>query len=161
MRKFLIAIALMAGCCLSTPIALATPEEDAAYTFVVRQYVGKTFMPMAWMTASVTYTYVAIVENIGEEGAKKLISSEFEAALPAYQPQWNRNLTNAYAKHMSIEELESLAAEGKASKYMSKFMEKQKVVGDDMRAASEPLLVSFVVGVLDKAWGKSAAGKPR
>jgi len=161
MRKFLIAIALMVASCLSMPFAWATPEQDAAYTFVVRQNVGKTFMPMAWMTVSVTYTYAAIVENLGEEGAKKLISSEFEAALPSYQPQWNRNLANAYAKHMSVEELKSLAAEGQASKYARKLIEKQKVVGDDMRAASEPLLVSFVVGVLDKASRKSVAGKPR
>ena len=161
MRKFLIAIALTVASCLSMPFAWATPEQDAAYTFVVRQNVGKTFMPMAWMTVSVTYTYAAIVENLGEEGAKKLISSEFEAALPSYKPQWNRNLAKAYAKHMSVEELQSLAAEGQASKYARKLIEKQKVVGDDMRAASEPLLVSFVVGVLDKASRKSVAGKPR
>ena len=161
MRKFLIAVVLMTSSCLSTPLARATPEEDAAYTFVVRQNVGKTFMPMAWMTALSTHAYGAIVANLGEEGAKKLIFDELEAALPAYQPQWNRNLANAYAKHMSVEELQSLAAEGQASKYARKLIEKQNAVGNDMRAASEPLLRNFVVGALHQALGKYLAGKPR
>lgn len=80
---------------------------------------------------------------------------EIDALLPRYQPAWNKNLAAVYARHFSVEELQSLATDGRRSKFAGKVAERQSAIGNDLRETSEPVLTALVKEALVSAVAKS------
>ncbi|RJG04732.1 hypothetical protein D3870_00700 [Noviherbaspirillum cavernae] len=135
--------------------ALAAPSaQEAALEFVSRQRLGDNLSNMSFATATRTQTFAMLVSKLGADGAKASLSKELQASLPRFQARWNKNLANAYAKNFSVEELTSLAADGRASKYAEKVAERQTAVGAEMRAASEAVLSEYVTEALGNAFAK-------
>jgi len=99
-------------------------------------------------------TYATIAKEVGEIKARELIRKELERLSPAYQKSWNRNLALSYAEFLTVDELVSIANEGKSSKYFSKFQSKQADVGKSMQAKSTSVLSKFVSAVLKNAQAK-------
>ena len=116
----------------------------AAQAFVAKQRLGAGLQSMATGVVSRTQTYRILVERLGPEGARVAVSREVEALLPRFQPTWDRNLADAYARHFTREELESLASAGRASPYAGKVMERQALIGPEVQKASEPVLKELV-----------------
>jgi hypothetical protein len=122
--------------------------EGAALNFVTTHRIGSNLPQMALAVASRTQTFQILSRKLGPIEARKRVQDEVAAAAPKYQGQWDKTLASAYAKHFSAEELDSLNAEGPRSKYAGKLASMQKVVGDDMRVASEPMLTEMLGSVL-------------
>ena len=137
------------------PAFAAPTSQEAALEFVRKQRVGANLSGIALATATRTQTYSMLTSKLGADQARALVQSELAALLPQYQPVWDKNLATAYAKHFSAEELQSLAADGRTSKFAGKVSERQSVVGSDVRATSEPVLKSLVTEAMKSAFEKS------
>lgn len=159
MRKPLLLLALLASPGLSIPVAQATPEEDAAYTYVLRQKVGQNLTSIAWVVIIDSKPYDDIKKKLGTTGAQDLVTRELQAVLPPYQAEWNSNLAYAYSRHFTAVELKSLTAEGQASMHARKLREKQGDIGQDMIATAEPVLKAFINKALANA--VAVAATPR
>jgi hypothetical protein len=131
-----------------TPSTAQENAEGAALAFVTAHRIGSNLPQMALAVASRTQTFQILSKKLGPPEALRRVRDEIAAAAPKYQEQWDKNLASAYAKHFSAEEIESLNAEGSRSKYAGKLASMQRVVGDDMRAASQPMLTEMLKGVL-------------
>lgn len=140
-RLALLLLPLVVAC---LPAHAASSTQEAALEFVQRQGVGATLPDMARNAVMRSKAYPMIVTALGEAGAKAAVQRELDALLPAYQPKWNSNLADAYARNFTATELTSLAAQGSASPYSSKVSDRQAAVGSDMRHASEHLLGELV-----------------
>lgn len=103
-----------------------------------------------------TNTFATLVAKLGGDGAKASLSKELQASLPRYRGRWDRNLANAYAKYFSVEELASLAAEGRASKHYAKVVERQGAVGTEMQATSESVLSGYIAEALNNSLAKAS-----
>jgi hypothetical protein len=159
LRKALSVLALITVLGLQMSPASATPEQDAAQTYVQRQNVGRNLMGIAWMVIIDAKSYLDIKKKLGNTEAQEMVTRELEAVRAPYQTRWNRNLVNAYAKHFTVAELKSLAAEGEASRYAGKLREKQSYILDDMQATSDDVLHEFVAQGLTNA--SAVAATPR
>lgn len=83
------------------------------------------------------------------------VSDEINALLPLDQPKWNENIAQAYEKSFSDEELSSLASEGRSSKYASKVLAQQGVIGKQMESTSKPILADLVTQALRTVMSKT------
>ena len=110
---------------------------------------------MAMAVATRTQTYLMLVSKMGPGEARNVVQREVNALVPRFQDTWNHNLATAYAKQFSSEELQSLAADGRNSKYAPKLAERQSLVGTDMRAASESVLTELVTEAMKNAFTRS------
>ena len=130
------------------PAGTQDNAEDAALNFVTTHRIGSNLPQMALAVASRTQTFQILSSKLGVPEARNRIRQQIDVAAPKYQERWDRNLAAAYAKHFTAKELNSLNSEGPRSQYAGKLASMQKVVGDDMRAASAPMLTEMLGSVL-------------
>ncbi|VVN20542.1 hypothetical protein PS862_04589 [Pseudomonas fluorescens] len=118
--------------------------------------MGSNLRALALLAAQRTVTYAMIASKLGSSGASSAITEQINALLPQYQPDWDENLAQAYGKSFSAKELSSLAAEGRASKYMGKVKAQQSAIGGEMQANSKPILIALVTEALKATLAKHA-----
>ena len=143
-------------------VAEGSPDShslQAASELVTKQGMGRNLLPMAFSIASRTQTFVMISGKVGGPAATAALRAQLEKLQPKYEPTWNANLAAAYAENFAPEELESLAKEGRASKYFRKVTEKQGAVGVSMQAKSSKLLNDFTTEALTNTFNQAVVGK--
>ncbi|WP_224792077.1 hypothetical protein [Pseudomonas fluorescens] len=150
------ALALTVFFALASPVSADTPSLDAARTLVAKAHMGSNLRALALLAAQRTVTYAMIASKLGSSGASSAITEQINALLPQYQPDWDENLAQAYGKSFSAKELSSLAAEGRASKYMGKVKAQQSAIGGEMQANSKPILIALVTEALKATLAKHA-----
>ncbi|MFJ2364664.1 hypothetical protein ACIPIN_13380 [Pseudomonas sp. NPDC087697] len=150
--KHLLLIAALLSPIVPYPTALASPSaHEAAVNFVAQQHLGKYLRSMAVQVIQMTQSYITMTVRIGPIDAYSAVDRELDQLLPAYQPQWDENLANAYEKFYTAEELSSLATEGKASKYFAQMAIRQNAVAEEMRSHSDKILSGLAGAALGKA----------
>lgn len=155
--KSLFNIGLLAASLLgAAPPALADSSQEAATEFVQRLHLGSNLKSLALATAQRTQTFAMLVSKLGAVQANELVSSELDAHAHQYESQWNANLAQAYASHFGAEELRSLAAEGRSSRYAAKLAENQAAIGAEMQRLSTPILTAYVSAAMNSAFSRSA-----
>jgi len=149
--------ALLAAVLLTAaPFALARPAQGPAMELVQRQQLGSNLKTIALATAQQTETFAMLASKVGAPKAKTLVSKELDSHAREFAPKWNQNLADIYARHFTADELASLAAEGKKSKYADKMVAQQGAIGGEMRRASTPILISYVTASMKTALSKAA-----
>lgn len=144
------ALALVAGLLAAhpSPARAESPSADLvpeAVAFVQDQRLGANLESMAIRVARGTHAYATLPAGSAEREIRRL--------LPKYQPRWDANLARAYARHLSPDELRSLAAQGSASPHAAKLRQVRPLVGDEMQRLSKPLLTELVVEAMKAAAG--------
>lgn len=142
------ALALLAGLLAAHPSPANAETQSAdlvpeAVAFVQDQRLGANLEGMAIRVARATQTYAMLPAGSAEREIRRL--------LPKYQPRWDANLARAYARHLSPDELRSLAAQGSASPHAAKLRQVRPLVGDEMQRLSKPLLTELVTEALKAA----------
>lgn len=151
---------LFAALAIATMVAMSnsafaeTPSHKEALAFVDQAKIGQNLPAIALSVAKQTASFTAIANKLGNAGAVKAVSDEINALLPLYQPKWNENIAQAYEKSFSEEELASLASEGRSSKYISKVIAQQGMIGKQMESTSKPILTGLVTQALSAAMSK-------
>ncbi|WP_248805614.1 hypothetical protein [Pseudomonas sp. MWU13-2100] len=135
--------------------ASAETANEAARSFIAQSHAGDDLAAIALSAAKRTQTYGMLVAKLGDAQANTALSSEINTLLPQYQPKWDQNLAAAYEKTFSSEELSSLAAKGRASKYAGKVVERQAEIGKQMQSSSSPILISLVTEALKTSLSKN------
>jgi hypothetical protein len=95
---------------------------------------------------------------MGIAAARKLVSNELDSHAHQFEGQWNENLAKAYAQSFTPEELASLTSEGRHSRYLRKFSEKQDAIGENMQHMSAPILKAYVTAAMISAFEKMPSG---
>src|SRR5882672_4454190 len=152
-RHFLYATVL-AIASLACSSSFAAEPSSVALAMVKKLRLGDNLPSMGYQAATTTQTYRIIVQSVGPEKARTLITDELNRARPKYQDRWDKNLAASYSESFSEEELQSIADKQKASPYINKFLAKQGEVGNNMQAKSTELLDSFVTEVVSGAFNK-------
>lgn len=134
----------------STPM----PADDPALLLVQHFHMGKGLESLANQAAHGTTTFAVIVQHHGVTEAERLLEAEIARAAPKYQNRWDQNLAAVYARHLSAEELRSLATLGASSPYAGKFQATHGAVAAEMRSASSNLLLQLVSEALASAMRK-------
>lgn len=156
----LTAIYLLVGCAKSSspvgqssekPLDESLLSKDPALAMVERFGMGSNLEQMAVQVSKGTHTYGVVAEKHGETNAPTIVRQEIHKLLPDYQPSWNQNMANAYSSHLSVDELRSLAKDGKNSPYMSKLLTAQSAVAADMKNSSMSILTDLVTKALTNA----------
>lgn len=138
--------------------ALAADDPErvaAALSMVERRNIGSNMSDMAWQAVQPTTTFAMILFEVGAFKANHLLRSELAKARPKYQPQWNQNLAESYARFFTVEELRSLERDGKASPVAEKLQRVWNELGVDMKAHSQELLAKYAGEALSKAFAAS------
>ncbi|MEO5933987.1 MAG: hypothetical protein ABIQ08_10600 [Duganella sp.] len=135
--------------------ALGGPQ-GAASEFVHRQGLGRNLRTLAQAAVNKTNTFAMLASKLGTSEAQLLVSKELDAYALQFESQWNANLAEIYARHLSAEELASLASEGRKSRYIDKLNAKRDVIGTEMQRLSQPILIAYVSAALGSASSKSA-----
>ena len=138
---------------LSFATAAPTAQEAAA-DLVARRDIGNNLRLMSLELAATTQTYLMIVAKIGPVAARSSVAREIDALIPNYQARWNHELAVVYARHLPLEALISLTAEGRESKYASKLADKLNDIGEDMRVRSTPILIELLSAAMLSAFSK-------
>lgn len=153
------AIYLLVGCARSStpvgqpsekPLDESVLSTDPALAMVERFGMGSNLEQMAVQVSKATHTYGEVVEKHGTN-APTIVRQEIHKLLPDYQLRWNQNLANAYSSHLSVDELRSLAKDGKSSPYVSKLLSAQSAVATDMKSSSTAILTDLVTKALTNA----------
>lgn len=131
---------------------------EVALDFVTRHGVGRNLPNIALAAATRTQTFATLTSTLGTDNARRVMRREIEALVPSFQTRWNENLAATYAKHFTTEELASLAAEGKHSKYTSTLAARRAEVGASMRATSEVIITELVTEAMKNAVSASVKG---
>ena len=152
-RHFLYAT-MLAITSLACSSSFAAEPSSVALAMVKKLRLGDNLPSMGYQAATTTQTYRIIVQSVGPEKARTLITDELNRARPKYQDRWDKNLAASYSESFSEEELQSIADRQKASPYINKFLAKQGEVGNSMQAKSTELLDSFVTEVVSGAFNK-------
>jgi len=148
MKRTSTAFAFLLLLALASIASADIPVSPAARDFVAKQHLGKNLPQFAQVLAKTTVTYGMVAEKIGPAEAGKALDEQITQLLPKYQPLWDLNLAEAYQHSFTDEEMASLAAEGRASKYASKVSAKQQEVSDRMQAKSTPVLKALITDAL-------------
>ncbi|HCT06238.1 MAG TPA: hypothetical protein DIW86_12820 [Pseudomonas sp.] len=148
MKRTFTAFAFLLLLSLASIASADIPVSPATRDFVAKQHLGKNLPQFAQVLAKTTVTYGMVAEKIGPAEAGKALDEQITQLLPKYQPQWDLNLAEAYQQSFTDEEMASLAAEGRASKYASKVSAKQQEVSDRMQAKSTPVLKALITDAL-------------
>ncbi|MBD0687093.1 MULTISPECIES: hypothetical protein [unclassified Pseudomonas] len=149
-----VALTLLVAC--STTVQADAASLNEARALVARTGLGKKLPSLALLTAKRTTTYATIADKLGNASANSALSDEINALLPRYQPKWDESLAVAYEKTFSEEELSSLVAQGRASKYASQVQERQAGIGRYMQANAQPILVALASDALKATLSKYA-----
>ncbi|MDO7898363.1 hypothetical protein [Pseudomonas citrulli] len=147
--------ALVAVIAFSTAVCAESSSLKAARTLVAQEQMGRNLPSLALLAGKNTTTYAMIAEKLGNARANSALSEEINALLPRYQPKWDENLAAAYEQSFSEQELSSLVAEGRASKYVATVRERQAEIGHYMQASAAPVLTALVTDALKATVDKS------
>ncbi|UZE22186.1 hypothetical protein LOY67_19375 [Pseudomonas sp. B21-056] len=147
-----VALTLLITC--STTVQADAASLNEARVLVAQTGLGKKLSSLALLTAKSTTTYAMIADKLGNASANSALSDEINALLPQYQPKWDESLAVAYEKSFSGEELSSLVAQGRASKYAAEVKERQAGIGRYMQANAQPILVALVSDALKATLSK-------
>jgi hypothetical protein len=139
---------------LTAMAAAEIPASSSAQAFVSNQHLGKNLTTFAQATAQRTASFSVIAQKLGAAQAKQVVFEQIAQLLPKYQPQWDLNLATAFQQSFTEQELASLAAEGRSSKYAGKVGATQREVGKYMRDKSSPILAALVTEALTVAMAK-------
>lgn len=145
-----IALFLSLALIAAQPAMAASPQ--AAAQFVQRHGIGNNLKPMAMAVAQNTQTFAMIVSKSGASQAQAMVSSELDRCAAKYQSQWNANLAQVYAQHFTDEELASLTAEGRNSRFSSKLAANMNTIGAEVQRLSQPVLTAYVTEALGTAF---------
>lgn len=152
--KTIFAAILMVLASLSTTAyatGTGTSVSDVALQLVEKYRFGENLRGMSYEVSARTETYGMIVAKVGEQKAKQRVHQEIDKLIPEYQPQWNRNLAQAYAHYMSVEKLQSIVDEGQRSQYSDEFRAKQNDIGALMQSKSTGLLNDLLTKAMTTA----------
>lgn len=136
----------------------APAYRDVALDFVTRHGVGRNLPNIAMAAATRTQTFATMVSTLGTDNARRVVRREIETLVPNFQKRWDENLAATYAKHFTLEELASLASEGKHSKYTSTLAARRAEVGASMRTTSEVIITELVTAAMKNAFSASMNG---
>jgi hypothetical protein len=159
MRIFkLIAVAMIAMLFTLAP-ALAQRADDSgpALEFIQKTGMSKNFLLLVGQSSVQTQTFKIIAANYGIDGAKSYLIAAMTKALPKYEGEWNRVMARIWAKHLSVEEMNSLTTLGQRSPFFQKLMAAQEKVGPEMQSELQPLLNSAVADSIAIAFEESSA----
>jgi hypothetical protein len=123
-------------------------SETAASELINKFNLGSNLKSIAIQATIMTVTYQILVKKHGEIGALKNLLKEMNKVLPEYQPAWNKNLINIYAKHFTVEDLLYFLKEGRSFHSTSKFKDKIDLIANDMKKESSEILKNFIEKVL-------------
>ena len=123
-------------------------SSDPALAMAERFNMGKNIEKKAFDVARNTVSYGVVIELHGSANASSIVEKEIKNLLPNYQPQWNKNLANAYSAHLSQDELRSLALDGNQSPYINNFKAAQAPAGEDMKSSSMSILTELAADAL-------------
>jgi hypothetical protein len=154
-RTLFAAIAMAAVAATSNAVLAETPSYRDAVAFVDQAKIGQNLPVIALSVAKQTVSFTAIVSKLGNAGAVKAVSDEINTLLPLYQPKWNENIAQAYEKSFTEDELFSLASEGRSSKYASKVVAQQGMIGKQMESTFKPILTGLVTQALSATMSKN------
>jgi len=142
---------------LSTHVAHAGPSaRDLALELITQLRLGASLSQIALAMASRTQTFPMLASRFGADQARIVVQRELDTCLPRYQSVWNQHLAATCAKHVSVEELQSLGIAGRNSKFARKVAQWQTSIGIDPGAASEPVLNALVADAMRSALDKTA-----
>ena len=130
--------------------------SDPALAMVQGLGLGQNLEAMSVQAASSTQTYSIVSQKLGAAATDAAVRKEIAALLPSYQPQWNRNLADAYAEFLSPDELRSMATLGKSSPHFGKFMSVRSQVSPRMQEKSSALLQKLSAAALAKVFNQTA-----
>jgi hypothetical protein len=140
------------------PVAALPAGKEAATSLVEQQQLGRNLISLGWIVAIQTTTFAVLVNNLGQDGAATMLRAKLEAHRGAYQKVWDSNLAAAYANHLTVDELHSLAKYGSNSPYASRVHDVQNDVGREMESASKSILTSYVSEALMDALKSALTG---
>jgi hypothetical protein len=126
-------------------------SSNPALAMVERFNMGSNLEQMAIQVSKTTHTYAMVAQKHGATNAPSIVAQEVKKLIPSYQPQWNKNLANAYSSHLSQQEIHSIALDGKKSPYADKLRDVQNAVGTDMQKASTQILSELATNALINA----------
>ncbi|MYM37430.1 hypothetical protein GTP38_24180 [Duganella sp. FT94W] len=149
--KLIVLFSLLLG---QAPFAMAGPTESAATEFVNSRQLGRNMKTLAFVAAMRTHTFAMMLSKLSVTQAQSLLSQELDAYAHQFQGQWNANLAQVYARHFTVEELRSLASEGRNSRFIGKLASQQGSIGAEMQSLSAPILISYVSAALNSAIDK-------
>lgn len=164
-RRRVRALALAFALSLAAPWTGAVKAADdpetvaAALRFIEQHDVGVNMIDGAERVARLTMTFGMIAAELGRDEATRLLRRELAQVRPKYQPLWNRNLANSYARFLTADELRSLDRDGKASPAVPRLAREWKNVSADMKAHSQELLAKYAGEALGNAYNASFAKK--
>ena len=130
--------------------------SDPALAMVQGLGLGQNLEAMSVQAASSTQTYSIVSQKLGTAATDAAVRKEIAALLPSYQPQWSRNLADAYAEFLSPDELRSMATLGKSSPHFGKFMSVRSQVSPRMQEKSSALLQKLSAAALAKVFNQTA-----
>lgn len=163
MRIFnLIAVVMFATLFFLAP-AFAQRADDSgpALEFIRKTGMSKNFALLVGQSSVQTQTFKIIAANHGVDGAKNYLITAMTKALPKYEGEWNRVMARIWAKHLSIEEMNSLTTLGQRSPFFQKLMAAQEKVGPEMQSELQPLLNSAVADSIAVAFEESSVPKTK
>ncbi|MCR6625339.1 MAG: hypothetical protein NVV67_03520 [Pseudoxanthomonas sp.] len=114
--------------------------------------MGKDLGPLAWGIAKASSTSLALVaEKYGSDRATRVMAAEIQELVPMYIERWEEALSDAYAKQLSTEELNSVADLGVKSPHYQKLLSVQAAVGQEMRQTGKPIVEDLVAAAFKNA----------
>lgn len=152
---FFAAIAIATFAVASNTVLADTASHRDALAFIDQAKIGQNLPVIALSIAKQTASFTTIASKLGNAGAVKAVSDEINTLLPLYQPKWNENIAQAYEKSLTEDELSSLASEGRSSKYVSKVLAQQSMIGKQMESTSKPILTDLVTHALRTVMSKT------
>ena len=152
---------LTAGIALGSPSVHAQSDQATAIQFLQKSKINANLYLLSHNVIMKTTTFQIMVKNGGLLEAQNLVLQNMRQVLPKFQPQWDANMAEIYAKHFSSAELQSLADEGLKSPWAQKLQPSlvQDAIGNEMRERSTAILQAAAGEVLSKAFEQHVASK--
>jgi hypothetical protein len=158
MFKPLLCSALVAACALLGGAAARAQSPQTSLEFVKAFGLDANFGRLLRGGAARMQTYRNITCVLGAAPGRQLVEQEMAPITAKYQPQWDRNLADAWGKALTEAEMKSLLAHKRQSPYAAKFRAAGPAVGKAMRVSSSELLTATLSEGMNKAWARASAG---
>lgn len=149
-RHWIIVLALLLVLSNHPLRAGAQPPAEpspAAAEFARRLAVGQLEL-MVMQAIAKTSTFQMLAKRHDQEVLTKYMTQAVIKVVPKHRADWERNLASAYARHLTDEEMASLAEGPKTSPYFDKFQAAYPLAAAEMREASMPILEKAAAEVL-------------
>jgi len=158
MFKPFLCSALVAACALLGGAAARAQGPQTSLEFVKASGLDAKFGRMLRGGAARTQTFRNITCVLGANPGRQVVEQELAPVAAKYQPQWDRNLADAWGKALTEAEMKSLLAHKRQSPYAAKFRAAGPAVGKAMRVSSSELLTATLSEGMNKAWARASAG---